>query len=148
MSADNNTFSRVTHSDNLLYGPRAMLVCGFTAEGQTAVLRLVANLALEPLKVIFAATTDLEIRLDALLSQESLSGQQAPSRMPAALIVAGISEAELHRLMGGYRSAGLPWPLWATLTPTSESWTLRALLKELAAERAAMAAQSASGQSS
>jgi hypothetical protein len=63
--------------------------------------------------------------------------------MPAALIMAGITEAELHRLMEGYRQAGLPWPLWATLTPISETWTLRALLKELAAERAALAAQSA-----
>jgi len=29
-------------------------------------------------------------------------------------------------------------PLWATLTPTSESWAVQDLLKELAAEHEAM----------
>jgi hypothetical protein len=29
-------------------------------------------------------------------------------------------------------------PLWATLTPTSETWTVQDLLKELAAEHLAM----------
>jgi hypothetical protein len=58
--------------------------------------------------------------------------------MPAAIIMAGITENELHLLMSSYRSAGLPNPLWATLTPTSEAWTLRQLLTELSAEREAL----------
>jgi len=32
-------------------------------------------------------------------------------------------------------------PLWATLTPTSETWTIQSLLKELAAEHKAMQQQ-------
>ena len=146
--SDTSTFSRVAQSDNRLYGSRALLVCGFTDEGQSALSRLVQDLKIEPLRLIFAATDDLEITLGALLEYAHLAGAHEPSRMPAALIMAGITESELHRLMAGYRSAGLPWPLWATLTPTSETWTLRALLKELAAERAALAAQSNPGETS
>ena len=144
--SDTNTFNRVERSAKRLYGPRALLVCGFTAEGQAAFLDAVQATRIEALAVVFAATDDLETSLGVLLKRANLSGRSEPSRMPAAVIMAGISEAELHQLMEGYRSAGLPWPLWATLTPTSETWTLRALLKELAAERAALAAQSANGQ--
>lgn len=144
---DNSTFSRVARSDKTLYGPRVLLVCGFTGEGQTAVIELVQTAAIDSLAVVFATTEDLETRLGMLFECETLTGHSEPSRMPAALVMAGITEAELHKLMEGYRRAGLPWPLWATLTPISETWTLRALLKELAAERAALAAQSAPGQS-
>ncbi len=144
--SDTNTFNRVERSAKRLYGPRALLVCGFTAEGQTALLDAVQATRIEALVVVFTATDDLETSLGVLFKRANLSGRSEPSRMPAAVIMAGISEAELHQLMEGYRSAGLPWPLWATLTPTSETWTLRALLKELAAERAALAAQSAKGQ--
>ena len=140
---DPDTFSQVSRSTNRLYGPRALLVCGFTEEGQSRIVALVQSLEVEPLPIVFMATPDLEIVLGELFDRQSLDGKGTPSRMPAAVIMAGITEAELHRLMEGYRQAGLPWPLWATLTPTSETWTLRALLKELAAERAALAAQSA-----
>jgi hypothetical protein len=140
---DNSTFSRVARSDKHLYGPRALLVCGFTGEGQAAIIEQVQAAAIDSLAVVFATTDDLETRLGKLFKRETLAGRSEPSRMPAALIMAGITEAELHQLMDCYRRAGLPWPLWATLTPMSETWTLRALLKELAAERAALAAHTA-----
>ncbi len=143
---DTNTFSRVARSANRLYGPRALLVCGFTPEGQAAILERIEAAGLASLSVVFAATADLATGLGALFARDSGAGRDEPSRMPAAVIMAGISEDELHQLMENYRSAGMPWPLWATLTPTSESWTLRALLKELAAERAALAAKSSPGQ--
>lgn len=142
-----STFSRVTRSNNGLYGPRGLLVCGFTGDGQVAMIDLVNQTEIDPLALVFATTMDLETSLGVLFDREPLAGHREPSRMPAALIVAGITEAELHRMMEDYRNAGLPWPLWATLTPTSETWTLRALLKELAAERAAMAAQPAADSS-
>jgi hypothetical protein len=58
--------------------------------------------------------------------------------MPAAIIMSGITENELHQLISSYRKVGMPEPLWATLTPTSEGWTLRQLLTELSAEQQAM----------
>lgn len=36
--------------------------------------------------------------------------------------------------MAAYRGLDLPRPLWATLTPVSEKWTVKHLLDELAAE--------------
>ena len=47
-------------------------------------------------------------------------------------------EKELIALMTVCRKTGMKDSLWATLTPTSETWTLRQLLSELAAEREAL----------
>jgi hypothetical protein len=134
---DTAQFSRVTQSSRPLYGPRKLLVCGYTSEGQTALTDIISAMAIEDLPIIYAVSADLEESLSTLLSRPANTGQGEPSRIPAAIIMSGITENELHQLIGSYRDAGLPSPLWATLTPTSETWTLRQLLKELSAERAA-----------
>jgi hypothetical protein len=131
-------FSRVARSSRPLYGPRKLLICGFTSEGQTALNKVITASAITDLPAIFAASIDLEESLSNLMSRSANTGRGEPSRMPAAIIMAGITENELHQLMATYREAGLPNPLWATLTPTSETWTLRQLLRELAAERTAL----------
>ena len=52
--------------------------------------------------------------------------------------MSGFTQEELHTLMNGYRKAGLPAQLWATLTPVSENWTLETLLIELSKEDEAL----------
>ena len=133
-----STFSQVTHSSQVLYGPRRLLICGFTPEGQTALDKVIAAAAIKDLALIYAGSTDLEVPLATLLTRSDQAGREEVSRMPAAVIMAGITENELHRIISSYRQAGLPNPLWATLTPISEKWTLRQLLKELSAEREAL----------
>lgn len=135
---DTAQFSRVTQSSRPLYGPRKLLVCGYTSEGQTALMDIITAMAMDDLPVIYAVSADLEESLSNLLSRPADTGQGEPSRMPAAIIMSGITENELHQLIGRYRDAGLPSPLWATLTPTSERWTLRQLLTELSAEKMAL----------
>jgi hypothetical protein len=134
-------FSRVTKSSRPLYGPRKLLVCGFTPEGQAALEAVITATSISEMAVIYAASADLEESLANLLLRSADTGRGEPSRMPAAIIMAGITEKELHQLMASYRDAGLPSPLWATLTPTSETWTLKQLLKELSAERTALEKQ-------
>jgi hypothetical protein len=138
---DTSTFSRVTRTSQALYGPRKLLICGFTPEGQTFLDEVVANSAIRDLPLAYAGTSDLEMSLADIVSRPENTGRGEASRMPAAIIMAGITENELHLLMSSYRSAGLPNPLWATLTPTSEAWTLRQLLTELSAEREALEKQ-------
>ena len=131
-------FSRVTRSSRPLYGPRKLLVCGFTPEGQSALGEVISASTITDLPAIYAASIDLEESLGDLMSRPANTGRGEPSQMPAAIIMAGITENELHQLMAGYRDAGLPSPLWATLTPTSERWPLRQLLTELSKEREAL----------
>jgi hypothetical protein len=61
--------------------------------------------------------------------------------MLRAVIMSGLHESELQNLMQSYRKAELPGQLWASLTPFSEKWTLKELLKELEAESKAMKRQ-------
>lgn len=135
---DASQFSRVTRSSRPLYGPRRLLICGFTSEGQSALDKVITTSAIAELPAVYAASADLEDSLSNLMSRPPESGRDAPSRMPAAIIMAGITENELHQLIASYRQAGLPSPLWATLTPTSENWSLRQLLTELSREREAL----------
>jgi hypothetical protein len=66
------------------------------------------------------------------------TGKGESSVLPRAIIVAGITERQLQTLMAVCRKTGMQQALWATLTPTSETWPLRDLLPELAAERKAL----------
>ena len=70
------------------------------------------------------------------------SGESVSSNLPRAIVVAGISQNELISLMTVCKKAGMINALWATLTPTSENWTIQQLLAELAAERKAMTKKS------
>jgi hypothetical protein len=56
----------------------------------------------------------------------------------------GITQKELHQLMGTYSNNGMSPALWAVLTSTSETWSLKMLLKELDAERCKMLEKKAS----
>jgi len=142
---ESSPFSRVSRTSQVLYGPRKLLICGFTAEGQAFLDDVIATSAITDLALIYACSSDLEISLTDILAQPANTGRGQASRMPAAIVMAGITENELHLLMSSYRSAGLPNPLWATLTPTSENWTLRQLLTELSAERKALEKELPSG---
>lgn len=133
-----NTFSRVEQTDRRLYGPRKLLVCGYGASEQPSLRTLVAALHLDDLPLVFATADHLRWSLKHVLSLEGDTGRGEDSLMRRAVVMSGISENELHRIMGGYRSLGLPPQLWATLTPVSESWLLEDLLEELAAERQAV----------
>jgi hypothetical protein len=69
---------------------------------------------------------------------EDGTGWEVSSELPRAIIMAGITQNELHRLMSACRQSRMKPTLWATLTPTSETWTIQNLLIELAAEHRAM----------
>lgn len=131
------SFSRVTRSAQPLYGPRKLLICGFTPEGLASLDKVMAA-ALPDLPLVYARSADLETPLQTLFACPDQAGRDEASQMPAAIIMAGITENELHSLINTYRRSGLPSPLWATLTPISEKWILRQLLQELVAERAAV----------
>ena len=132
------TFKKMEQTDQPLYGPRAVLVCGFSAAEQESIMKMIEAIPLEAVSVVFAAAADLDRTLADLFARPDQSGRSGEVGPVRAVILAGIKEKELHQTLSAYRGTGLPRPLWATLTPFSESWTLSALIKELEQERAAM----------
>jgi len=131
-------FEKIEETDNRMHGPRRLLVCGFPAGDQATLTAALAGANLGDLEPVWAAASQADQTLGDLMALPGGTGAGEDSTLPRAVIMAGITENELHILMAAHREAGLARPLWAALTPTSESWTLKALLDELDQERQAM----------
>lgn len=136
------SFEKIGETNKCLYGPRKLLLCGFPVAAQSKFKALLGMIELTNLPMVWANENDGATQLGQLMGKPDGSGEGVDSGLPRAIIVAGVEENELHRLMSGCRQAGMQKPLWATLTPTSETWALQALLDELAAENRAMSRQS------
>ncbi len=132
------TFKKVGESTEPMYGPRAILVCGFTPSEQKTVIKFFDTIHLTDIPIIFATDADTEICLGELLTLPNQSGRNTDCDIARAVVLSGITERELQKILSNYKGSGLPRPLWATLTPFSENWALSSLLEELKKERIAM----------
>ena len=136
------TFEKVTTSDKPLYGPRKLLLCGFSSAAQPKFDTVLDLVGLKNVPKIWVSGDQGDMVLSALLQLPDNSGSSVSSNLPRAIVVAGISQNELISLMTVCKKAGMMNALWATLTPVSENWTVQQLLAELAAERKAMTKKS------
>jgi hypothetical protein len=130
-------FEKISPSDKSLYGSPKLLLCGFSANAQSRFMTVLKMIGLETTPTVWATSAQGDMRLYDLMELSDGTGRGASSDLPRAVIVAGIKEKELHGLMAVCRKSGMQQALWATLTPTSETWTLTQLLAELSAERRA-----------
>ena len=130
---DDGTFSKVEKSSKTMYGPRGILVCGYTKDEWMTFQTLLKKVGMEdiPLKALGDADGP---RLLKALFEEAETGDSEHSSLRRAVIMSGLTQTELHTLIGAHRESGLPTPLWASLTPISESWALKDLLETLARE--------------
>lgn len=131
---EEGSFQRIGKTEQHMYGPRGLVICGMSTDEQKAVYSLVQNGGVPELPVI-AVTDDMQDRTMAeVLGFPDQHGFGGTSSSRRAVVMSGFTEMELHWLMSAYRRLDLPRPLWATLTPTSEGWSVRQLVSELAAE--------------
>ena len=135
------SFEKLHASDRCLYGPRMLLLAGFSVEAQDKFETLLQWLGFSELPIVWATSDQRQSSVGDLVQLPHAAGKGQPSSLPRAVIAGGITEKELHNLMSGCRKAGMKHALWATLTPTSTTWPLGRLLNELAAERKALAAK-------
>ena len=133
------TFEKVQYSDNPMYGPRKLLLCGFPAPSQPKFKTVLKMAGLPDVAVVWANEENQNEPLSALLGLQDGSGAGTGSTLPRAIIVSGITENQLHGLMTACRKSGMQQSLWAALTPMSETWPLIKLIGELQAEHTALA---------
>ena len=132
------TLDKISHSEERLYGPPKLLMCGLPTAAHPRFNTLLQMIGLEGIPKVWVTTEQADTAIAELLDLPDESGAGILSDLPRAIIVSGIAENELLQLMAACKKSGLTKTLWATLTPTSEQWTLSQLLSELAAERDAM----------
>lgn len=135
------TFEKVGSSEEQMYGPRKILVCGYPASEQEVFLNMLAERKLNDIPVVFVAEDSADKVLAAILELPDGSGAGSDSGLHRAAILSGLTEMELHQVMQGHKTLGLPKQLWAALTPVSEQWTMKTLLDEVAAESRAFHAK-------
>ena len=131
-------FEKMSASDKPMYGPRKLLICGFSAEIQPHVVKLLEVIKLSDIPRIWVTAEHADAPISEVLALEDNTGWGVSSDLLRAIIMCGLTQNELHMLMSRSREAGMKPPLWATLTPASENWAVQDLLKELAAEHRAM----------
>ena len=136
-----NTMKKVGQTENYLYGPRKILLCGYSPNELNHFQNILKETQLPNIMLITANIESLSNELKELFLQKDQSGFNGDSEMQRAAIMAGITEKELHSIINAYRSSGLPKQFWAALTPVSENWTLEVLLEELKKENEAIRKQ-------
>jgi Domain of unknown function (DUF3783) len=136
------TFEKVSNSEETtLYGPRKLLLCGFSAETQGKMDQFLEMIGMAGIERVWVGEKDREQGVGELMGRPDRYGQNIGSNLPRAIIMAGITEKELHVLVDACRRAGMRQALFATLTPVSENWPLADLLAELGREREALAGE-------
>jgi hypothetical protein len=95
-------------------------------------------IGLSEIPKVWVTENQNDIRVGELFELQDNTGFGVSSELPRAIIMAGITQSEMHALMSGCRKTKMKQALWATLTPTSETWTIQSLLTELAAEHEMM----------
>ncbi|MEJ5358491.1 MAG: DUF3783 domain-containing protein [Desulfobacterales bacterium] len=132
------TFSRLEAKETPLYGAAKFLLCGFTEDGARRFHAAAAAAGLAQIPRVWVEAERAGELVGALFALPDGTGAGRSSELPCAVIVAGIPQAGLIRLMALWRKGGGGEILWAVLTPVSETWTLRRLLAELERERRAL----------
>lgn len=122
--------------------PRAVLLWRFGPES-TGYPQVLAQAAAYHLTPIVVEESHLDCRIGDLCS-----GRAATSAVPAqaaqwqtpAMIVSGLrhDNGDLGAFLDAVKRSGAEFPIRATVTPTSERWTLAHLLEELSAEHQAL----------
>lgn len=125
----------VGESKKRMYGPRGILVCGFSREERKAIDKMFNDKKFKTLPVIFTSRNDQPALMKDMITRPHQTGMDGECGLDPAIIMSGLTEKELHRVMSTYKKLKMSKPLWATLTPTSENWTVEALISELNNER-------------
>jgi len=135
---EKSTFEKVTRSQKLLYGPRKLMLCGFPAVGQAKFDTVLGKVGIADVPKVWVTAEQAQQTLADILALPDGSGAGVSSTLARAVIVSGLTEAQLISLMNICKKSGMQQALWACLTPISETWPLQQLLTELAREREAM----------
>ena len=138
MSTKEGTFSKVEKTAERMYGQRKLLVCGYPAKEQEGLAACLKEMALTDLPVVFIGEKEGEQCINEILTWNDGHGAGEDSCLNRAVIMSGLTQEELHRLLKSYRESGMPSQLWAAVTPVSQGWRVIDLLKELTKEAEAM----------
>ena len=80
----------------------------------------------------------LSCRVGDLIAGDAPGAYEGEAPQEKLLVLDGFSRPDLDRLLAGLRAADIWVPLKAVVTPSNRTWTVAALMGELARERASL----------
>jgi hypothetical protein len=132
-------FVEIKKSEDALEGNRQIILCGLKIKDFVLFKKVMLKTGLKLSLLYVADSKDLKRILSDINMEPSRNKLEKFSVLPRAVIAGGISQSEFFDLMNAVKKTSIKSPLWATLTLTSLTWTLEALLDELKQEKLAMA---------
>jgi len=95
---EKSTFEKVTRSEKILYGPRKLMLCGFPAVGQAKFDTVLGMVGVADVPKIWVTAEQAQQTLADILALPDGSGAGVSSTLPRAVIVSGLTEAQLKSL--------------------------------------------------
>lgn len=134
---EDSSFVKMEKRDAAIIGNRQLIICGFKPKEQLLLKKIIKKCHIT-VNLVFPLDAQKGLTLNEINQLPDGSGEGERGTLSRAVIAAGVTEKEFHRLLERYKKSSLDRPLWATLTETSREWELSRLLNELSRERAMM----------
>ena len=90
-------FEKVSYTDKPLYGPRKLLFCGFSQKVQPNFNKLLKFIGLSEIPKVWVAQDRADTGVGELIHLEDGAGWGVSSELARAIIIAGITQNEMHR---------------------------------------------------
>lgn len=136
---NDGTFQRIESTNEGAIGPASILVCGFSIQIESTIKKVLDSVGAEDHRVVFCSSSMVKQPLgQALECTEGSRDPAAPDKLPRAMVLSGLSGSQLQAFLSGYRTSGLPRPIFASVTPINLEFPVGKLLVELLREQREM----------
>jgi hypothetical protein len=132
------TFQRIDQNDELSPGPPAVLVCGFATDIEASLKTVLERCGAPDHRVVFCSREMVKQTLKQALESTEPSQPAPPDTLPKAMVLSGMSGAQLQGFLSAYSASKLPRPIFASVTPINVTFPVGKLLMELLAEHREM----------
>lgn len=131
-------FKKIDQDEGAPLGPLALLLCGFSLEESRTVSSFLGTIDASEHRVVLCTEPMLVQSLGEALTTTEESPPVPPDKLPRAMVLSGMTGAQVRVFLDQYASTQLPRPIFATVTPSNLNFTVRDLLIELLQEHRAM----------
>jgi len=125
--------------DEQAFGPKVVLASGFSTDEVPELTGMLAALDAPDHRVVLCSEKLLHLTLVQAMGAADPGTPVAADQLPRALVLSGLTGAQVQGLFAAWRASGMPRPIFAQTTTSNLDWTVTDLLLELLREQKEMA---------
>jgi hypothetical protein len=135
---NDGTFREFDQDEKGAFGPRSVLLCGFSVEETAKICDLLKVAGAPGHRVILCTDAMIGKSVEEALETTDVSDPLPSERLPRVMVLSGLAGQQVRALIDSYAATGLRRPIFAVSTPSNLGFSLRDLLVELLKEHQAM----------